>query len=211
MAPIHYEPTWRSLREHPTPQWFRDAKFGIYTHWGVYSVPGFGSSGAASNATWYPHRMYVDGSPHQKHHLDTYGPLDRFGYKDFVPLFMAPRFRPGRVGGAVSRPPVRASPARWASITTGSPCGRPLRPGGMPGGWGRSATSSPNWSVRSAGTGMRYMVALHHAEHWWFYPHWRCGLRHRRTGARRASTASRTIWSSPTACRKWNSSARPAT
>jgi alpha-L-fucosidase len=66
MPSTRYEPTWRSLREHPTPQWFRDAKFGIYTHWGVYSVPEFGSSGAASNATWYPHRRYMDGSPHQR-------------------------------------------------------------------------------------------------------------------------------------------------
>jgi len=53
-----YEQTWKSLRTHSTPQWFRDAKFGIYTHWGVYSVPACGPNG-----TWYPYNMYREGTP----------------------------------------------------------------------------------------------------------------------------------------------------
>ena len=48
-----YEPTWESLRTHTTPKWFQDAKFGIYTHWGVYSVPARGLNG-----TWYFYNMY---------------------------------------------------------------------------------------------------------------------------------------------------------
>ena len=44
---LQYEPTWESLMRHQTPQWLRDGKFGIYTHWGIYSVPAFGG-----NATW---------------------------------------------------------------------------------------------------------------------------------------------------------------
>ena len=172
MASIRYDATWRSLREHSTPQWFRDAKFGIYTHWGVYSVPGFGSSGAASNATWYPHRMYVDGSPHQKHHLDTYGPLDRFGYKDFVPMFTAPKFDPDewaelfKAAGARFAGPVGEHHdgfSLWATDQTEWHAGR-LGPK-------RDIVAELERSIR--GAGMRYMVALHHAEHWWFYPHWR--------------------------------------
>ena len=84
-----YLPTWNSLRTHPTPQWLIDAKFGIYTHWGVYSVPACGP-----NATWYPHFMYREGSPQYEYHLKTYGHPAQFGYKDFIPLFTAEKFDP---------------------------------------------------------------------------------------------------------------------
>jgi hypothetical protein len=58
-----YRPSWRSLRNHALPQWFQDAKFGIYTHWGVYSVPACGPNG-----TWYPYNMYRPGTPQHEHH-----------------------------------------------------------------------------------------------------------------------------------------------
>src|SRR5271157_6473382 len=50
-----YEQTWRSLRTYPVPQWLRDGKFGIYTHWGIYAVPAMGP-----NATWYSHNLYFN-------------------------------------------------------------------------------------------------------------------------------------------------------
>ena len=78
---------WESLRQYETPDWFRDAKFGIFIHWGLYSVPAFGDE-------WYPRDMYRDGSEEYKHHLATYGPLDKFGYKDFIPMFKAEHFDP---------------------------------------------------------------------------------------------------------------------
>src|SRR5882672_3804660 len=73
-----YQANWESLKKYSTPDWFRDAKFGIFIHWGVYSVPAFGSE-------WYPREMYREGSEEYKHHIATYGPQDKFGYKDFVP------------------------------------------------------------------------------------------------------------------------------
>ena len=48
-----YEPTWESLKQHQTPQWLRDGKFGIYTHWGVYAVHAMGP-----NSTWYSINVY---------------------------------------------------------------------------------------------------------------------------------------------------------
>ena len=84
-----YLPTWNSLRTHRTPQWFRDAKFGIYTHWGIYSVPAHGPNG-----TWYPYFMYREGSPQYEYHLKTYGHPSKFGYKDFIPMFTAEKFDP---------------------------------------------------------------------------------------------------------------------
>ena len=86
-AQERYQATWESLKKYNTPEWFRDAKFGIFIHWGVYSVPAFGSE-------WYPRQMYQQGSNEFKHHVATYGPQSKFGYKDFIPMFKAEKFNP---------------------------------------------------------------------------------------------------------------------
>ena len=82
-----YQPTWNSLRQHPNPQWLQDVKFGIYTHWGIYSVPATGP-----NVTWYPYNMYREGTPQYDYHCKTYGHPTKFGYKDFIPMFTAEHF-----------------------------------------------------------------------------------------------------------------------
>src|SRR5213595_1803997 len=83
-----FQPTWSSLRSRPSPQWLRDSKFGIYTHWGVYSVHGVGK-----NVTWYINRVYWHpDSPERKHWEETYGPLEKVGYKDLIPKFTAEKF-----------------------------------------------------------------------------------------------------------------------
>jgi len=79
------ETGWESLQQHPVPEWFKDAKFGIYAHWGVYSVPAFGSE-------WYPRNMYIEENRVHKHHVATYGGPAVFGYKDFIPSFKAEHF-----------------------------------------------------------------------------------------------------------------------
>jgi len=81
-----FQPTWRSITNtFQTPQWYQDAKFGLFIHWGAYAVPAFGSE-------WYPRNMYVAGSDEFKHHLATYGPQSQFGYKDFFQAFKAEKF-----------------------------------------------------------------------------------------------------------------------
>lgn len=81
-----YTPDLQSLAGHnDAPEWFRDAKLGIYFHWGVYSVPAFGSE-------WYPRDMHIKGNPVYRHHVETYGEPTTFGYHDFVPLFKAEQF-----------------------------------------------------------------------------------------------------------------------
>lgn len=76
---------WDSLKVYRAPSWYQEAKLGIFIHWGVYSVPGFDNE-------WYPRNMYRVGSPAYEHHVRTYGSPDKFGYKDFIPLFKAERF-----------------------------------------------------------------------------------------------------------------------
>jgi alpha-L-fucosidase len=82
-----FRPDWRSLQHYRTPDWYADAKFGIFIHWGLYSLPAFGSE-------WYSRNMYVKGSPEYAHHLATYGSHTKFGYKDFIPKFKAEQFDP---------------------------------------------------------------------------------------------------------------------
>jgi alpha-L-fucosidase len=82
-----FRPDWESLQKYEVPEWYKDAKFGIFIHWGVYCVPAFGSE-------WYPRDMYREGSEEYKHHIATYGPQDKFGYRDFIPMFKAEHFDP---------------------------------------------------------------------------------------------------------------------
>src|SRR5690625_408882 len=77
---------WKEIQNDP-PKWFKDAKFGIYFHWGVYTVPAYHSE-------WYSRNMYFPGSKANQHHLEHYGSLSEFGYKDFVPMFKAENFDP---------------------------------------------------------------------------------------------------------------------
>ncbi len=87
-AQAPYTADWDSLYQHnPAPDWFRDAKFGIYFHWGVYCVPAFGSE-------WYPRNMHIEKNREHKHHLEKYGDPAEFGYHDFVPMFRAEHFDP---------------------------------------------------------------------------------------------------------------------
>lgn len=81
-----FYPDWNSLATYQVPQWFQEAKFGIFIHWGLYSIPAFGSE-------WYSRNMYIQGTAEFDHHINTYGPHKGFGYKDFIPLFTAENFR----------------------------------------------------------------------------------------------------------------------
>ena len=82
-----YKPTWESLSAYEPPRWYRNAKFGIFIHWGIYSVPAFSNE-------WYSRNMYIKGSPEYEHHIKMYGEHKDFGYKDFIPMFKAEKFNP---------------------------------------------------------------------------------------------------------------------
>lgn len=82
-----FQPAWESLEKYRVPEWYQDAKFGIFIHWGLYSVPAFGNE-------WYPRNMYKQGTPEFQHHVATFGPQATFGYKDFIPRFKAEKFDP---------------------------------------------------------------------------------------------------------------------
>jgi alpha-L-fucosidase len=87
VAPGPVQPTWDSLKAaYQPPQWLVDGKFGIFIHWGLYSV-------GAHHNEWYEKHMYGrPGSGDPQWHIEHFGPLDKFGYKDFIPLFTAAKF-----------------------------------------------------------------------------------------------------------------------
>ncbi|MGA8182837.1 MAG: alpha-L-fucosidase, partial [Terriglobia bacterium] len=78
--PGRFSPTWDSLSQYNVPDWYRDAKLGVFMHWGVYSVPAHASE-------WYPRLMYRKESPVFEWHRQHWGPQSMFGYKDFIPMF----------------------------------------------------------------------------------------------------------------------------
>ena len=80
-----YKDNWDSMKNMQIPEWYRNAKFGLFIHWGLYSVPAF-------NNEWYSRLMYVEGTPEYEHHIKTYGAHKDFGYKDFIPMFKAEKF-----------------------------------------------------------------------------------------------------------------------
>ena len=81
-----FEPTFDSLRNFKCPDWFRDAKFGIWSHWGPQSVPMYGD--------WYARNMYIEGSDQYRYHVRRYGHPSKFGYKDIIKLWKAEKFDP---------------------------------------------------------------------------------------------------------------------
>lgn len=155
-----YQPDWDSLSEHPTPAWFTAAKFGIFIHWGVFTVP------EAFNE-WFPRHMYREGSPEHAYFKEHFGDMKHFGYKDLVPRFTAPQFDPKEwldlfeSAGARYVTPVaehhdgyqmyRSALSRW-----------------------NSAESGPHRDVigelkaEAEKRGILFCTSSHRAEHYWF-------------------------------------------
>jgi alpha-L-fucosidase len=89
IPPGPFQPTMASLKQYRCPQWFRDAKLGIWAHWGPQAVPMAGD--------WYARNMYIQGHRQYQHHLDHYGHPARSGYKDIIPLWRAEKWDPDRL------------------------------------------------------------------------------------------------------------------
>ena len=164
--PMHpYQPSWNSLRNWHTPQWLRDGKFGIYTHWGVYSVPAMGP-----NATWYANIVYWEpDSAERKHHEQTYGPLEKFGYKDFIPLFTGEKFSAEewadlfQKAGARFAGPVAEHHDGFAMWDTRYSQWNAARMGPK-----RDVVGELSVAIKKRG--MKFVTAFHHAEEWLYFP-----------------------------------------
>jgi len=81
-----FKPTWDSLKQYQVPDWFRDAKFGIWAHWGPQCQPAMGG--------WYARDMYFQGSEAYNYHIEKYGHPSRFGFKDVINEWKADKWDP---------------------------------------------------------------------------------------------------------------------
>ena len=156
-----YEPAWDSITQHTVPEWFRDAKFGIYAHWGPYSVPAHGTE-------WYPHYMYNPDSDFYKWHKQHFGDPAEFGYKDFIPMFKAENFDAEQwaelfqKAGAKFAGPVAEHHdgfSMWDSELTAWDAGER--------GPKRDITGELEKAVKKRG--MKFITSFHHARKWWYF------------------------------------------
>jgi len=161
LPPGPFEATWDSLRGYRVAGWFRYAKFGVFIHWGVYSVP------ACCNE-WYPRNMYIQGSREFKHHIEHYGPHDKFGYKDFIPMFTADKWDPNE----------------WCSLFKSAGAKYVVPVAEHHDGFSMWDSSINRWNAKRMGPGrdvigelakacrdegLIFGVSYHRAEHWWFF------------------------------------------
>ena len=157
---------WSELLNFTTPEWLRKKKFGIYTHWGIWSVPAFGP-----NVTWYPYKMYQEGTPQYAFHCKKYGHPGKFGYKDLIPLFNAEKF----------------DADEWAELFKEAGAGFAGPIAEHHDGFSMWNSSVNKWNAAKMGPkrdivgelekaihkqGMEFLTAFHHAENWKFFPHW---------------------------------------
>jgi alpha-L-fucosidase len=158
-GPFH--PSWKSLESYQAPAWYLDAKFGIFIHWGLYSVPAYDSE-------WYPRNMYISGSDVFKHHIATYGPQSKFGYKDFIPKFTAAQFDANRWAELF-----RKSGAKYVVPVAEHHDGFPMYDSSFTAysaakmGPKRDIVGELAVAIRKQG--LHFAASSHRAEHWWFY------------------------------------------
>jgi len=162
-----FRPDWESLQKYEVPEWYKDAKFGIFIHWGVYSVPAFGNE-------WYPRNMYREGSEEYKHHLATYGPPNKFGYKDFIPMSKAEHYDPAawaelfkKAGARYVVPVAEHHDDGFAMYDSGVTDWTAARMGPH-----RDLIGELSKAVRAAG--LHFGVSSHHVEHNFFLGVARC-------------------------------------
>jgi len=156
-----FQASWESLEQHEVPPWYMDGKFGIFIHWGVYSVPAFGNE-------WYPRNMYQQGSEEFKHHIATYGPHTQFGYKDFIPMFKGEKF----------------DPDHWAELFKRAGAKFVVPVAEHHDGFAMYDCAFSEWSAAKMGPkrdvvgelaaavgkrGLVFGLSTHRAEHWWFF------------------------------------------
>jgi alpha-L-fucosidase len=161
---VTYEPTWESLDARPNPQWFEDAKFGIFIHWGVYSVPSWGPKDRYSE--WYWHDMMDKKGETWAFHEKTYG--EKFQYQDFAPMFKAEMYDPELWADIFKR-----SGAKYVVLTSKHHEGFSLWPDDSNWNWNardigphRDLLGDLTEAVRAAGLRMGYYYSLYE----WFNP-----------------------------------------
>ena len=155
-----FKPTWDSLKAYQTPDWFKDAKFGIWAHWGPQCQPERGD--------WYARKMYIEGSEQYKFHVEKFGHPSKFGFKDVINEWKAEEWDPEAIVSLYKRAGAQYFFAlanhhdnfdlynskyhKWNSVNIG-----PKKD--IIGGWARAAKNN----------GLKFGVSVHAAHAWTWY------------------------------------------
>jgi alpha-L-fucosidase len=155
-----FQPTWQSLQQYQTPEWFRDAKFGIWAHWGPQCEP--------EDGDWYARAMYQEGSAQNKFHVAHYGPPSQFGFKDVIHQWKAENWDPQKLVALYKRAGAQyfcalanhhdnfdlydSTYQSWNSVKLG-----PQKD--IIAGWAQAARDN----------GLRFGISVHAAHAWMFY------------------------------------------
>ena len=155
-----YQPNWDSMLQYDAPEWYRDAKFGIWAHWSPQCVP--------EDGDWYARNMYVPDQPQSKYHLEHYGPPSVFGYKDLCAQWTLLNWEPDAL---IQR--YKDAGARFfislANHHDGFDCwGSKHQPwNALNHGPHRDVVGT--WAAAARRQGLRFGVTVHQARNWWWF------------------------------------------
>lgn len=155
-----FKPTWESLLNYDAPDWYQDAKFGIWAHWSPQCVP--------EDGDWYARNMYVEGSEQNKYHLEHYGPPSRFGYKDLCAQWTLLNWDPD---GLITRYK-NAGAKLFISLANHHDGFDAWNSKHQP--WNAVAYGPHRdvvgiWAAAARKQGLRFGVTVHQARNWWWF------------------------------------------
>jgi alpha-L-fucosidase len=155
-----YAGTWDSLLQYDVPEWYRDAKFGIWAHWSPQCVPEAGD--------WYARNMYMEGSSQYKYHLEHYGHPSRFGYKDLCAQWTLLNWEPDELIQRYKKAGARifiALANHHDSFDTWNSKHQPWNAARI----GPHRDVVGTWAAAARREGMRFGVTVHQARNWWWF------------------------------------------
>jgi alpha-L-fucosidase len=155
-----FKPTWDSLLDYEAPEWYRDAKFGIWAHWTPQCVP--------EDGDWYARNMYVEGQRQYKYHLDHYGPASRFGYKDLCAQWTLLNWEPDELIARYKKAGARIFVALANHHDDFDAWDSKHHPWNAA-GYGPHRDVVGAWAAAARKQGLRFGVTVHQARNWWWF------------------------------------------
>ena len=155
-----YKPTWDSLLQYEAPEWYQDAKFGIWAHWSPQCVP--------EDSDWYARSMYLEGKPQYKYHLDHYGPQSRFGYKDLCAQWTLLNWEPDELIARYKKAGAKIFVA-LANHHDGFDAWDSKHQPWNAAALGPHRDVIGTWAAAARKQGLRFGVTVHQARNWWWF------------------------------------------
>jgi alpha-L-fucosidase len=155
-----YKPTWDSLLQYDAPEWYRDAKFGIWAHWSPQCVPEEGD--------WYARKMYIQNSKEYQYQLEHYGPPSDFGYKDLCPQWTLLNWEPDELIQRYKNAGARlfiALANHHDGLDTWDSKHQPWNAAKI----GPHRDVIGTWAAAARKQDMRFGVTVHQARNWWWF------------------------------------------